>query len=68
MMVLAHRRIGASRLDALRAALLDFARTPGGSTFFKETGYQNLVPVGADDLARRVPYWETARQLMGWRQ
>jgi len=67
LLTLAHRRLGKRLTERLRSALLGFGQTAAGAAFFADTGYQGYVVAGPNDLLHLRPYWETARQLMGWR-
>lgn len=57
VMFLAHPRLGAQRIEALRAGLLDFARDmPEGRRFIEANGFEGIRPVTDADMKAMDPY------------
>ncbi|WP_231848878.1 phosphate/phosphite/phosphonate ABC transporter substrate-binding protein [Paramagnetospirillum magneticum] len=54
--ILAHPRLGAETVQAIRTALGEFENTDRGRTFFTAGGFKGLVPVSAADMEQARPY------------
>lgn len=65
LMTLAHSRLGKTEIKRIRDALLNFGSTPEGRAFFQDTGYEDYVPISADDLKTLTPYVELTKALLG---
>ncbi|MBF0394420.1 MAG: phosphate/phosphite/phosphonate ABC transporter substrate-binding protein [Alphaproteobacteria bacterium] len=52
-------------VEALRAALLEFAGTPAGRAFLETSGYEGIIPVMADELGGLDRYLPATRAAMG---
>jgi phosphonate transport system substrate-binding protein len=69
LMTLAHRRLGKTEIERIRAALAAFSeRSPQGHAFFAETAYLGYEPVTADDIKALRPYVDLTRRMMGLAQ
>lgn len=64
LMTLAHQRLGAAQIQAVRAALLAFPDTAEGRAFFSSTGYEGYQPVSAEDIRRLKPYVDLTLRMM----
>lgn len=64
LMTLAHERLGASEIEALRRALAEFAGSEEGRRFFLETGYEGYDAVSDADIKALVPYVAIVRQQL----
>lgn len=65
LMTLAHPRIGAREIEAVRGALRDFAGTSAeGRAFFEQTGYAGYEEISRADLLALKPYVELTRKMM----
>jgi phosphonate transport system substrate-binding protein len=65
LMTLAHSRLGQPLVEQIRQALRNFAATPEGQAFFRETGYQGYDAVTPADLKSLQPYVPIVKQMMG---
>ncbi len=64
LMTLAHTRLGAPMLERVRQALRSFPDSPGGRTFFQETGYQGYVNVTPADVLALKPLVALTVEMM----
>jgi phosphonate transport system substrate-binding protein len=53
-----------ARVEGLRALLLDFAKSPEGAAFMKQTGYNALRPVTEAFMKRADPYLKETRRTL----
>ena len=64
LMTLANARLGNRDIERIRVALHNFPKTPGGSDFFRETGYLGYVEVTTADMQLLKPFVELTVQMM----
>lgn len=65
VMYLAHPRLGARSMEALRAGLVEFARrAPDGTHFIETTGFEGIRPITDADMKAMDPYVAELRSLL----
>lgn len=64
LMTLVADRLGDRDKQRIRQALKDFASTPAGQEFFRETGYLGYSEVSASDLVTLRPFVELTVRMM----
>lgn len=64
VMILAHPRLGAARIESIKRALLNFPGTREGRQFFNESGFEGLRLVNDSDLRTLDPYQKELRRLL----
>jgi phosphonate transport system substrate-binding protein len=65
LLYLAHRRLGASRIDSLRGQLFQFAnQTEEGKAFCKELGHDGLKEISQADMKALDPYVQDLKVLL----
>lgn len=64
LMTIAHKRLGAARIEQVRQALHAFPQTPEGEAFFRDTGYEGYVPISRKDLEALQPLIALTEKLL----
>ena len=64
LMTLASRRLQGVDIQRLRTALLNFAHSPEGEAFFRETGYQGYVDISRQDIESLKPFVDLTVKMM----
>jgi phosphonate transport system substrate-binding protein len=64
VMTVSHSRLPKADIERVRAALRSFGDTPGGQTFFRETGFQGYAEISKADLEKLRPFIELTVKMM----
>jgi phosphonate transport system substrate-binding protein len=54
--LMAHQRLSAPQFKTVKAALMEFQRTPAGKEFFKATGFEAFLAIDDRTMKRMDPY------------
>jgi phosphonate transport system substrate-binding protein len=64
LMTLAHARLGEHEIERIQSAFESFPATEAGKLFFRNTGYNDYIPITEQDIQMMQPYVILTRQLL----